>query len=140
MLDRKTGHEIHLPALAADNLAAISPDNSKIVFSSDRGAFNFNLWILPLNNGIPSSSPYRLTDPPGIASHPKFSPEGHWIVYYRIIKETRNIWTIPVHGGQPIQFTDDTSLDIHPAWSPGWVADRFRGRGDGRWTTAGRSA
>jgi Tol biopolymer transport system component len=118
LLDRKTGQEILLPALESDIMATISPDNSKIVFPSDRGAYNFNLWILPLDDGTSLNSPYRLTDPPGIASHPTFSPDGHWIAYYRIIKEARDIWTVPVRGGQPIQFTDDMSRDMDPAWSP----------------------
>jgi len=118
LLDRKTGQEIHLPALESDIMAAISPDNSKIVFPSERGAYNLNLWILPVDDGTPLKPPYRLTDPPGIASHPTFSPDGNWIAYYRIIKEARDIWTIPVRGGQPIQFTNDPSRNMHPAWSP----------------------
>ena len=139
-----------LSALASDTMGALSADNSKIVFTSDRGAFNFNLWIVPLSNGIPSSQPLRLTDPPGIASHPSFSPDGHWIVFYRILKETRTIWVVPVQGGQPIQFTDGPSLDIHPAWSPdgtriAWTRRRRKGIGqlriadpwrDGRRTSA----
>jgi Tol biopolymer transport system component len=118
LLDRKTGHEILLPALESDVMAAISPDNSKIVFPSDRGSNNINLWVLSLNKGIPSNFPYRLTDPPGNVSHPTFSPDGHWIACYRIIKEARDIRTIPVIGGQAIEFSDDSLRDMDPAWSP----------------------
>ncbi len=118
ILDRKTGTETLLRALASDTMAAISPDNGKIVFTSNRGVPNYNLWILPLSAGVPLDPPYRLTNPPGNASHPTFSPDGNWIAFYRIIREARDIWIAPVSGGQPIQFTNEPSRDMHPAWSP----------------------
>ncbi len=118
LLDIKTGRETHLAELGADTMAAISPDNGRIVFTSDRGAFNYNLWILPLRDGKPSGPPYRLTNPPGIGTHAAFSADGNWIVYYRVIGETRHVWIVPARGGQPVQFTDGESRDYHPAWSP----------------------
>ena len=116
--DMNSGKETRLPQLRDNRLAGIAPDGSKIVYASDQGGGNLDLWIQSLERGDPSGQLERLTEDTARASCPVFSPDGRWIAYYRIVGEQRDIYTIPATGGQPIQFTDDPARDTQPAWSP----------------------
>jgi len=117
--DLDSARETRLPGLSGGKMPAIAPDNSKIVFTSDRWGHKNDLWIQPLDSlASGASEPARLTDQPGNASHPAFSPDGKWIAYYRIIGKESDIWVVSCSGGQPVRFTRDPALDIHPTWSP----------------------
>lgn len=116
--DLHSGKEEKLQGLHDDYMAALSPDGSMVAYASDRGGPQIALWLQPIEDGAPSAPPWRLTDHPGDASHPVFSPDGRRIAYYRIIDDQRDIWTLPVFGGHPVRFTDHEAADIHPAWSP----------------------
>jgi Tol biopolymer transport system component len=96
----------------------IAPDQASVVFVSDREGHKLDLWLQPIRAGTPAGAPRRLTDQPGEASHPSYSPDGKWIAYYRIIDNARDIWIVPSAGGAPVQFTDHPAPDIQPAWSP----------------------
>jgi Tol biopolymer transport system component/serine/threonine protein kinase len=123
--DLVTGQETAPPPLADVSHAAISPDQRQLVFVSARGGENAELWLQPLEGGKPAGAAHRLTEQPGDASHPTFSPDGRWIAYYRIIEEERNIWTIPSGGGQPTRITVGPGVDGHPDWSPDGSALAF---------------
>jgi Tol biopolymer transport system component len=145
--DLDSEKETNLEGLRDDCMVAVAPDKSMVVYASDRMGPTIDLWVQPLERGIPAGLPQRLTDHAGDASHPIISPGGRWIAYYRIIEEQRDIWTVPATGGQPIRFTDHPALDIHPAWSPNgsmiafisereggsqiWVAPVKEGKRDG---------
>jgi Tol biopolymer transport system component/tRNA A-37 threonylcarbamoyl transferase component Bud32 len=132
--DVSSGREKLLPALkgANVNMPTIAPDKSSVVFTSKRWGPASSLWKQQLGTSAESNEPVRLTDHPGNASHPTFSPDGKWIAYYRILGEERDIWIIASSGGQPLRFTDDPAPDIHPAWSPDGSNLAFvSGRGGG---------
>ncbi len=116
--DVRSGDDIRLPGLSGADQPALAPDKSSVVFISDRWGPKTDLWLQPLGKQGTTSEPVRLTDHPGNASHPVFSPDGKWISYYRIVGEERDVWVIPASGGQPVRFTDDPANDVHPAWSP----------------------
>jgi Tol biopolymer transport system component len=116
--DLESGREVTLPNLQDAETPTLSPDGKRVVFGSMRWGAKYDLWSQTLGPGNSQGKLERLTDHPGYASHPKFSPDGKWIAYYRIIGEERDIWVIPASGGQPIQFTVHSAPDIHPAWSP----------------------
>jgi Tol biopolymer transport system component/predicted Ser/Thr protein kinase len=116
--DLDSEKETKLEGLRDDCMAAVAPDRSMIVYASDRVGPENDLWMQPIESGVPVGQPQRLTDHAGNASHPIISPDGKWIAYYRIIEEQRDIWTVPTSGGQPARFTDHPAADIHPAWSP----------------------
>jgi Tol biopolymer transport system component len=118
ILDRFSGKEIEVPDSRGEYQATIAPDGSAIVFVSSRWGANHDLWILPLQNGLPSTTPQPLIQDEGTPSHPAFSPDGKWIAYYRIIGEERDIWIIPSAGGSPKRVTNHRAPDIHPSWSP----------------------
>jgi len=123
--DLSSGKETILPGRWNDYMAAISPDGSKVVFSSLRSGKDTDLWVQSLDDGAPAGEPQRLTDEIGHASHPVFSPDGAWLAYYLVRGEERDIYTLPAAGGQPIRFTDDPANDLQPAWSPDATAIAF---------------
>jgi len=117
--DLNSGTETRLPGLKGGSMVGIAPDKARIVFTSNRWGGRFDLWIQQLDP--PHSAlyePERLTDHPGNASLPTFSPDGKWIAYYRILGKERDIWIVSSDGGRPIRFTEDPAPDMHPAWSP----------------------
>jgi Tol biopolymer transport system component/predicted Ser/Thr protein kinase len=118
LLDRAKGKTTVLSALESDCMASVAPDNSRIVFPSNRGGPSTTLWIMALDRKMLPSVPYELTGQPGVASHPVFSPDGRWIAYYQIMGGIRKLMTVAAHGGQPNQITHGLSQDTDPAWSP----------------------
>jgi len=74
---------------AYDSFPAFSPFNDQIAFSSNRdgvpeektGVKSFEIYTLDLN---PDGSPgklQRLSNNPGQDSHPRYSPDGKWLVF-----------------------------------------------------------
>lgn len=72
-----------------DSFPAFSPFNDQIAFSSNRdgvpeektGMKSFEIYLLNLN---PDGSPgelRRITNSPGQDSHPRYSPDGKWLVF-----------------------------------------------------------
>ncbi|MCU0585615.1 MAG: hypothetical protein MUC46_06045, partial [Desulfobacterales bacterium] len=116
--DLDSGRETRLPGIRDSCLAGLAPDGSRVVYASDRGEKNLDLWIQLLDRGSPVGQPLRLTEDEGNASCPMFSADGKWIAYYRIIGEQRDIYTIPAAGGKPLRFSDDPAAETQPAWSP----------------------
>jgi Tol biopolymer transport system component/serine/threonine protein kinase len=132
IVDLASRSELVLDDNSNDIMPDLAPDGSAIVFASNRWGSRYVLWRQPLADGKPSGAPMKLTDQPGNASHPVFSPDGRWVAYYRIHEGRRDIWTVPADGGLPRQITDDAASDLHPAWSPdgtslAYVSDRESG-------------
>lgn len=128
LLDLQTGREQRLPGLRYEAEPAFAPDARSVVFGSDRWGGRFDLWIQPLSAEEPAGpdaggrSPEgparRVTDHPGVVSHPVYSPDGRWIAYGRMVDAERDIWVVPAAGGAPMRLTDDPATEVHPAWSP----------------------
>jgi Tol biopolymer transport system component len=118
LLDLASGVEQTLKEDCSLQQPAIAPDKKQLLYTADREGMRFDLWLQPLVDGAIRGTPRRLTDHPGQASHPVFSPDGQWVAYYRILDESRDIWIVPSEGGRPIQFTEDPAPDIQPTWSP----------------------
>ena len=98
---------------------AFAPDGSAVAYVSDQLKSPTDLWIQPLGpDGAPSGRARRLTDHPGSAAYPSYSPDARWIAYHRALNGHRDIWIVPVVGGTAVRFTDDPAIDVHPAWSP----------------------
>gem|GEM_PF-6233490 len=133
----QNGTEMKVPGIRDASLAALSPTGDRLVYASARGGGQVDLWLQPLLSGKPTGPPQRLTDEPGNASCPVFSPNGQWIAYYRIEGESRDVFIIPAAGGQPVRVTDDPAADTQPSWSPDGLRLVFssgRGGRTGLWT------
>ncbi len=56
----------------------------------------------------------------GDAVQPAWSPDGQRIVYWGLaVGGKRDLWTVGVAGGEPVQLTDDEATD----WTPTWTHD-----------------
>lgn len=84
--------------------------NGKIVF-----CYQGDLWLVEQSGG----RAMRLTVHHGDETSPKFSPDGKWIAFTGNYFGGRNVFIIPVGGGQPRQLT------YHPigSWVRGWTLD-----------------
>jgi TolB protein len=139
VLSLREGNDIHLfsyrPFLensTADNLTAlpltrittgshqditpaISPDGTKIAFSSNRDG-PWDLYILDLVTGETT----RFTNTRAYDGNPTWSPDGKWLAYesYQLNNLDLFIQDINQNGG-PIPLTSQTSADYSPNWSGG---------------------
>jgi Tol biopolymer transport system component/tRNA A-37 threonylcarbamoyl transferase component Bud32 len=117
--DIRTGREVEFGGERRELYPAFAPDASAIVYVSDQVKSPPDLWIQPLSaDGSPAGQARRLTDHPGTAAYPSYSPDGRWIAYHRALEGRRGIWIVPAAGGPPAQFTTESAVDIHPVWSP----------------------
>ncbi len=117
--DAQTGREVEFGGERRELYPSFAPDGSAVVYVSDQVKSPPDLWIQPLAaDGSPGGAARRLTDHPGTAAYPSYSPDGRWIAYHRSLQGRRDIWIVPAAGGPPVQFTSDAAVDIHPAWSP----------------------
>ncbi|HEX5855616.1 MAG TPA: protein kinase [Thermoanaerobaculia bacterium] len=127
--DRKTGTVCRIASSRDDETPAIAPDGSAVAYVSNRLG-TYDLWLDSLEAGHTGKRPpRRLTSlDPGPAT-PVFSPDGHWIAFFRVVGGQRDIWAAPVSGGAPVPLVESPAQDIHPAYAPdsarlAFVSDR----------------
>ena len=60
-----------------------------------------DIWTVPSAGGTAR----RLTSHPGLELFPKISPDGRWVAFSGQYNGTRQIFVIPVEGGEPRQLT-----------------------------------
>lgn len=99
----RDGRKHQLTHNARSNFSpAVSPDNRYIVFVSDRSG-SASIWRMNLDGGDPK----QLTDAPGIAALPSFSPDGQWVIYQFTDPANKpTVWKVGVEGGAPVPLTD----------------------------------
>ena len=88
--------------------AVPSPDGKRLAFvATDK------LYVMD----YPGGAPRRLTDLPGNAAQPAWSPDGQWIAFVEWTREGGSLYKVPVAGGRPVQLTTGNALYLQPAWS-----------------------
>lgn len=77
---------------------SVSPDGTRFIYSSTRGAGDqfSNLYLQPTSGG----EPYKLTHYAHDAFHPRWSPDGEWIVYVSNEKGLPQLELLETFGGQ----------------------------------------
>src|SRR5215217_7907037 len=61
---------------------------------------------------------FKVTDKPGYARNPAYSPTGNKIAYESYDGNDSEIYTINVRGGEPLKVTDNDSYDSQPDYAP----------------------
>lgn len=115
-------HPQYLPLLrltndeADDIHPAVSPDGTRIAFSSRRNGF-WDLFIFDLQTW----SFVQITSTPEYEGSPTWSPDGQWIAYESYANGNMDIFLLEVPHPEkaPLQLTDDPSTDHSPDWMPG---------------------
>ncbi len=117
LLDTVTGERIPVSEGAWIGESAFSPDGNWVAYARwwDMAT---NIWRVRLRQDRPDGEPQRLTDQQGECSCLAYSPDGRWIAYHRVYKGQRHIWVVPAEGGPPVAFSEGTSKEVQPQWSP----------------------
>lgn len=98
-----------------------SPDGTRLAFVTENVELNpqnsegqSQLWLADVSTG---ATQQLQVDDAVLAS---WSPHGHRIAYTRRLGRSaaRDVWTIPVTGGEPVAATFDVARDWNPVWSP----------------------
>jgi len=119
---------------ALDVEPALSPDRTRIVFSSNRDFpwdFVFDLYVM----GTGGNGAFRLTTSGSeeVGSQ-AWSPDGSRIVFTSWRDGNAEIYAMNSNGGGVIRLTRNDALDVNPAWSPDGSSIAFcsdRGSTDG---------
>ena len=112
-----TGKETTVSSGREHSFPTFSPDGRRIAFVSNRLGGVFRLVEQPISEGSRAGPARAITDHP--SAYPAYSPDGRWLAYYRLGGgQDRHVWIVPSGGGQPVQFTDGPTQELHPAWSP----------------------
>jgi len=98
-----------------DRYPAVSPDGTKIVFTSNRDG-QWDIYMLDLK----ADSLTRITQMKTFDSSPSWSPDGQYIVYQTVNGENLDliVQSITDLTSPPIQLTASSGNNYDPAWSP----------------------
>lgn len=113
----RTGGPLSLLPLLRDSAtniqAALSPDRTRIAFSSNRSG-NFDLYVMDAD-GV---NPKRLTTDSGNEGDPAWTPDGKWIVHSMTRGSVPQVAMVSAEGGETRQLTTTAKGNHSPAVSP----------------------
>lgn len=96
---------------------AISPDGKQIVFYAQDDSSCWEgcqLWLMDRDGG----NPRALTNMPGGAWDPAWSPDGSQILFASAVDEQPQLHIIDVEGGEAVQVTNVVGIRGRNDWSP----------------------
>ncbi len=131
LVDLETGRFDRIQSGRTTEHPTIAPNRGAVVFASDLGGIS-DLWLQPLRGNTPAGDAVRLTDHPGTCALPKYSPDGRWVAYFRVVEGQRDVWVVPASGGTPVNFTGRGGINVAPSWSPDGRQIAFVSVRDGR--------
>lgn len=97
---------------AIDRQPAVSPDGTKIAFSSNRGG-TFDIWLMDTQG----ASLERLTDGVGNNGFPTWSPKGDSLLFVSDRDGNNDIYRIDAVSRGLSRITNHSSDDTHPNWT-----------------------
>jgi hypothetical protein len=100
---------------AIDAGLAVSPDGTKIAFSTRRGDGDLDVYVMNADG----SNPVNLTKHPAEDVGPVWSPDGMKIAFSRGGQYGGQIYVMNADGSNPVNLSNEPeSSDFTPAWSP----------------------
>ena len=111
---------------ATDNVPSISPDGTKVAFSSDREG-SPDIYVM----NIDGTGLTRLTTDAGIELQPAWSPDGTKIAYHGSSIEQYDIFVVDAAGGTPVDVTNTAANEASASWSPDGTQLAFMSDRDG---------
>jgi dipeptidyl aminopeptidase/acylaminoacyl peptidase len=97
----------------------ISPDGRWVAYTVTavdqvENRTDSDVWLVPAQGG----EPRRLTNSPKQDRHPRWSPDGKWIVFESNRGGDFQIYVIRVDGGEAVKLTSLSTEAQQPVWSP----------------------
>ena len=92
-----------------------SPDENQIVFMSNGGSGNYDLYLLPT---LGQEQTVRLTDHVEKDSHPHWSPVADRLVFVSGRTGSADIYLMDLLSGSVIKLTNGHKTYLYPQWSP----------------------
>ena len=87
--------------------------NADAIFYEQKG----NLYRLEVSTGTITKLT-QLPDTPNNTRYFSFSPDERSLVYSDVRDGQKDLWKIPVGGGDPVQITNDPNPELRPRWHP----------------------
>ncbi len=101
---------------ANDRYPRVSPDGSKVAFSSDRGSGKFDLYVMSVDSG--SALQALTTSANGNDIAPTWSPDSLQLIYQSDIEGDSEIYLRNLDARTaPRQLTNNSTDDISPIWA-----------------------
>jgi Tol biopolymer transport system component len=104
------GHEFHYEETNWKARPDVSPDGSRLVFSSYLGRSWHNLWLMPANGGDAFPIAYGDWD----QTNPRWSPDGTHVAYISNQDGNTRIGILPVPGGESRMLEVGERRYLHP--------------------------
>ena len=92
-----------------------SPDESKLVFMSNGGSGNYDLYLLP---SLGQEQTIRLTDHEERDSHPDWNPAGDRLVFVSGRTGSADIYLMDLTARKVTKLTNGHKTYLYPQWSP----------------------
>jgi Tol biopolymer transport system component len=92
-----------------------SPDENKLVFMSNGGSGNYDLYLLP---NLGQEQTIRLTDHAEKDSHPHWSPVADRLVFVSGRAGSADIYLMDLVSGNVVKLTNGHKTYLYPQWSP----------------------
>ena len=105
----------------------VSHDGKWIVYDSDGGGGNFDIYKMRLDGG----EPIQLTSNPSNEFHPVWSPDDKEIAFHSQRSGVRHIYAMTADGNAETQVTNGVTQDYCRAWSPDGQHIAFASVADG---------
>lgn len=93
--------------------AALSPDGTRLAFSSQRSG-NWDIWIYDLR----SRAFTRVTDDPADDIEAQWAPDGQRLAFTSTRTGNKEVFVVTLADKKLIQLTHSPDDDEYPAWSP----------------------
>ncbi|UCH82783.1 MAG: S9 family peptidase, partial [Candidatus Latescibacterota bacterium] len=96
-----------------------SPDGKMVAFTVseyflEKGKSNSDIWVMRADgSGLKQMTRHEKGD-----WHPRWSPDGQWLLFVSTREGTPQVWKMPVGGGEATQVTDFYMGVNDPRWLP----------------------